>query len=207
MALRKPYRITIFLTKLASRENAKRVLGSVWAPFSGGSGTPSPVADSAESPIGEANRSVESPLAMSAADSSTLYSRRSAAGLGLNGVGMTRSGSGDSIGTKNTNSTVSSTQERLVAPVIVDASKPVCSGNGVSCSIILAEPVIFLKGLDHDGTIRDSSATSSAICRGRLQLNVTKSAKIKAVTLRFTGKARIEWPEGENSTLVCISRY
>jgi len=139
---------------------------------------------------------------MAAADTSTLYSRRSAAGLGLNGVSMTRSGSVDSVSTRNTSSTVSLSQDKLVAPVIIDASKPVCSGNGVSCSIILAEPVIFLKGLDHDGSIRDSSASTGAICRGRLQMNVTKSAKIKAITIKFMGKARTEWPEGSISSSV-----
>ncbi len=77
-----------------------------------------------------------------------------------------------------------------------ETEKPVCSGNGVSCSIILAEPVIFLTGLDHDGTTRDSQHNSSAILRGKLQLNVTKSVKIKAVTLKFTGRARTDWPEG-----------
>ena len=79
---------------------------------------------------------------------------------------------------------------------IVETEKPVASGNGVAVSIILAEPNIFLNGLDHDGTTRDSTSSSSALLRGKLQLNVTKSAKIKAVTLKFTGKARTEWPEG-----------
>ena len=75
--------------------------------------------------------------------------------------------------------------------------KPVASGNGVTVSVILAEPTIFLNGLDHDGTARNSTSSSSALLRGKLQLNITKSAKIKAVTLKFTGKARTEWPEGK----------
>jgi hypothetical protein len=79
-----------------------------------------------------------------------------------------------------------------------ETDKPVCAGNGVSCSIILAEPVIFLTGLDHDGTTRNSSShATGSILRGKLQINVTKSAKIKAVTVKFTGRARTEWPEGE----------
>jgi hypothetical protein len=95
-----------------------------------------------------------------------------------------------------------------------EGDKPVCSGNGVSCSIILAEPVIFLTGYDHDGTTRSSHANSSSILRGKLQLNITKSIKIKAVTMTFTGKARTEWPEGRQSagitdfnTLLTIVRY
>jgi hypothetical protein len=79
-----------------------------------------------------------------------------------------------------------------------EMEKPVCSGNGVSCYISLAEPVIYLNGLDHDGTTRDSpsGSNSSALLRGKLILNVTKSAKIKSVSLKFHGKARTEWPEG-----------
>lgn len=82
------------------------------------------------------------------------------------------------------------------------AEKAVCSGSGVSCYIVLAEPTIFLTGLDHDASGRENHQTSrsSAMLRGVLRLNVSKSAKIKAVTLKFTGKARTEWPEG---TRVC----
>lgn len=72
-----------------------------------------------------------------------------------------------------------------------------CAGSGVTCYIVLAEPTIFLTGLDHDTTARESHPShSSAMLRGILRLNVTKSAKIKAVTLKFTGRARTEWPEG-----------
>jgi hypothetical protein len=78
----------------------------------------------------------------------------------------------------------------------VDTEKPVASSNGVYVYVKLAEPIIYLSGLDHDGTTRDSSSNSTAILRGKLQLNITKSAKIKAVTLKFTGRARTEWPEG-----------
>lgn len=80
-----------------------------------------------------------------------------------------------------------------------DSEKPVCSGNGVSCSIILGEPVIYLTGLDHDGTTNHSHTNASALLRGKLQLNITKSVKIKAVTIKFTGRARTEWPEGKPS--------
>jgi hypothetical protein len=80
---------------------------------------------------------------------------------------------------------------------VAENEKPVASGNGVSVYICFAEPIVYLSGLDHDGTTRDSQQTSStAILRGKLRLNVIKSAKIKAVTLKFTGRARTEWPEG-----------
>ncbi|RKF83691.1 arrestin domain-containing protein [Golovinomyces cichoracearum] len=81
--------------------------------------------------------------------------------------------------------------------VISESEKPLASGNGVSCSIFLAEPVIFLMGLDNDGTTRDSNgANATAILRGTLRLNITKNSKIKAVSLKFTGRAKTIWPEG-----------
>jgi arrestin-related trafficking adapter 3/6 len=76
------------------------------------------------------------------------------------------------------------------------ADKPVASAAGVSCSIILAEPYVYLNGFDlaaHTPSIQNSTA----MIRGKLVLNVTKSAKIKAVTLSFCGRARTEWPEGK----------
>jgi len=76
------------------------------------------------------------------------------------------------------------------------AEKPVASGSGLSCSILLAEPNVFLTGFDHDGRSRHHSTHSTALLRGRLQLKVTKTAKIKSVTLKLTGTARTEWPEG-----------
>jgi hypothetical protein len=74
--------------------------------------------------------------------------------------------------------------------------KPVASGGGVQCSISLAEPNIFLTGFDRDGDTRHESLNSTALLRGKLQLNVSKSVKIKSITLKLVGKARTEWPEG-----------
>lgn len=76
--------------------------------------------------------------------------------------------------------------------------RPVASGNGVSVYIPFAEPIVYLTGLDHDGTSRNSDSSSPAvgILRGKLRVNVTKSAKIKAITLTFKGRARTEWPDG-----------
>ncbi|KAK5117812.1 hypothetical protein LTR85_008787 [Meristemomyces frigidus] len=70
--------------------------------------------------------------------------------------------------------------------------KPIASGNGVSMAIHLAEPVLFLQGFDN----ADSSSGNTAMLRGSLHLRVQKSAKIKAVTLKFKGKAVTRWPEG-----------
>lgn len=78
----------------------------------------------------------------------------------------------------------------------IQQTKPVASGNGLSCTILLAEPNIFLTGFDHDGHTRHESHNSTALLRGKLQLNVSKNTKIKSVTLKLLGKARTEWPEG-----------
>jgi len=72
--------------------------------------------------------------------------------------------------------------------------KPLASGNGVSVGIALAEPVLFLQGFDQ-GDLQANRST--AMLRGSLHLKVSKPAKIKAVTLRFRGRATTKWPEGE----------
>lgn len=69
--------------------------------------------------------------------------------------------------------------------------KPLASGSGVSLSVNLAEPVLFLQGFDHSDTERRTT-----MLRGTLHLRVTKAAKIKAVTLKFKGRALTKWPEG-----------
>lgn len=86
------------------------------------------------------------------------------------------------------------------APITVQSrplpsEKPLISGSGITCSIQLAEPHVYLTGFDHDGR-GNVAQNTAALIRGKLILNVHKSVKIKAVTLRFYGKARTEWPEG-----------
>lgn len=78
-----------------------------------------------------------------------------------------------------------------IVPTIGD-EKPLASGNGVSMSIALAEPVLYLQGFDQS----DASNRTTTMLRGSFHLKVLKSAKIKAVTLKFRGKAETEWPEG-----------
>ena len=75
----------------------------------------------------------------------------------------------------------------------VPEEKPVAAGNGVSVSIHLTEPQLFLQGYD----FINSSTRSTAMLRGSLHLKVTKSAKIKALNLRFRGLAQTRWPEGK----------
>ncbi|KAI1073567.1 hypothetical protein F5B20DRAFT_574699 [Whalleya microplaca] len=84
----------------------------------------------------------------------------------------------------------------IMSSSVTEVPKPVASGSGVSCSIILAEPNIFLTGFEHDGHPRHEASNSTALLRGRLQLNVSKNVKLKSVTLKLHGRARTEWPEG-----------
>ncbi|KAJ6439882.1 arrestin domain containing protein [Purpureocillium lavendulum] len=84
-----------------------------------------------------------------------------------------------------------------VSSLVTEVPKPVASGSGVSCSILLAEPNIFLSGFDHhDSHAQREAQTGTALLRGKLQINVTKNVKIKAVQLKLIGRARTEWPEG-----------
>lgn len=72
--------------------------------------------------------------------------------------------------------------------------KPLASGNGVSLSIALAEPVLFLQGLDQS----EVGNQSTTMLRGSFHLRVSKSAKIKTISLAFRGRAETEWPEGQS---------
>lgn len=85
----------------------------------------------------------------------------------------------------------------------VSSDKPLVSGNGISCSIQLAEPHVYLTGFDYDGRGHIAQNTS-AIIRGKMIVKVQKSAKIKAITLRFYGRARTEWPEGKSTLTVRV---
>lgn len=83
-----------------------------------------------------------------------------------------------------------------ITSAVTELPKPVASGSGVTCSILLAEPNVFLSGFDHDGHGHREAQGGTALLRGRLQLRVTKNVKIKAVQLKLLGRARTEWPEG-----------
>ena len=70
--------------------------------------------------------------------------------------------------------------------------KPIASGNGVSLSIALAEPVLFLQGLDQS----ELGNQNTTMLRGSFNLRVSKAAKIRTISLAFRGRAETEWPEG-----------
>ena len=81
--------------------------------------------------------------------------------------------------------------EGMTHPIIEE--RPLASGNGVALSITLAEPVLFVQGFDHS----ELSDQTTSMLRGSFHLRVSKSAKIKAISLSFKGRAETEWPEGE----------
>lgn len=80
----------------------------------------------------------------------------------------------------------------VVKPVAEE--KPLASGNGINVSIQLTEPLLFLQGFEHS----ESSERSTAMLRGSLQLQVSKPTKVKAISLKFRGRATTKWPEGDN---------
>ena len=70
--------------------------------------------------------------------------------------------------------------------------KIVATGSGITVGIALTEPVLYLAGYDHS----DPSTKKSAILRGQLHLKVTKSVKIKKISICFHGYAQTDWPDG-----------
>lgn len=74
----------------------------------------------------------------------------------------------------------------------LEDGKPIVSGNGVSVSIHMAEPVLFLQGFENP----DHAPGNTAMLRGALHIRVQKPAKIKTVSLKFKGTAVTKWPEG-----------
>ena len=70
--------------------------------------------------------------------------------------------------------------------------KPIAAGNGVSISISLAEPVLYLQGFDQN----DTTSRNTTMLRGSMLLRVTKQAKLKTVSLNFRGRSETDWPEG-----------
>ena len=76
----------------------------------------------------------------------------------------------------------------------------VATGNGITVSVALAEPLVFLPGYDHS----DPSTKRSAILRGHLHIKTTKSVKVKKVSICFRGHAQTDWPDGTFSDLLFV---
>jgi len=75
---------------------------------------------------------------------------------------------------------------------LIPEEKPIASSAGVSVGINLAEPVLFLQGFQEG----ENAQRSTAMLRGTLHLKVTKTIKIKTISLKFKGTATTKWPEG-----------
>lgn len=88
-----------------------------------------------------------------------------------------------------------------ISSKVVPDEKPLAAGNGITVAIALAEPVLFLQGYEPT----DDSERNTAMLRGSLHLKVSKSTKIKAVSLNFCGKAITKWPEGKRSRCACLN--
>ncbi|KAK1241872.1 hypothetical protein MKX07_007695 [Trichoderma sp. CBMAI-0711] len=99
------------------------------------------------------------------------------------------------LGHHNSFTSIRSSKSSVNA-VVTEVTKPVATGSGVSCSILLAEPNVFLSGFDHNGHEHREARAGTALLRGKLQLTISKNVKIKAVQLKLVGRARTEWPEG-----------
>jgi hypothetical protein len=91
----------------------------------------------------------------------------------------------------------------VVRPIAEE--RPLAAGNGITVGIQLTEPVLFLQGFEQSENLE----RSTAMLRGTLQLRVTKPSKIKAINLKFRGRATTKWPEGMSThwhpeaTLIC----
>ena len=101
----------------------------------------------------------------------------------------------NSLGRFDTRSTTRSTRSHSSSGShAMHEDKPIAMSQGISMSVHLTEPHLFLQGYD----FTNSSTRSTAMLRGTLHLKVTKPTKVKAVSLRFRGLAQTRWPEGKN---------
>ena len=96
------------------------------------------------------------------------------------------------VRTASQNSVGSSNGSNETPTQAAGEERPIASGNGVTLTVALAEPVLFLQGFDQS----EASNQTTTMLRGSFHLRVSKSAKIKAISLSFKGRAETEWPEG-----------
>ncbi|KAI9837312.1 MAG: hypothetical protein M1819_000386 [Sarea resinae] len=181
--------------KLAgSRDNVKRFLRSfTYLPSNSSTRSNSPTRRPSviSLPPTEEEESAEAPPTEAPPpDMARPAARNSIVGGPISGM-VSRPALAESVRTASERSTSTSSDIASVAPQIA-SEKPIASGNGIAVSISLAEPVLFLQGFEQN----DVHSGKTAMLRGSLHLRVAKTAKIKAVTLNFRGKAITKWPEG-----------
>ncbi|KAI9838234.1 MAG: hypothetical protein M1837_002508 [Sclerophora amabilis] len=198
--IRRPRRRPYVLRKLAgSRDNAKRFFRSVISsqPSHASSSSTVPSVGSSSRPEGpipsRAPTSVQRPGEDSAmhADVAPNGRGRPAVGGPVSGM-LSRPSLAENVRTASARSNGSTSSSNSVTHKGLVEEKPVASGNGITAYITLAEPVLYLQGFEQT----DTSSRTTAMLRGSLVVKVAKSAKIKAITLDFKGRARTEWPEG-----------
>ena len=195
-------RSSLLRRKLANpRENAKRFLRYVASQKVASSSSLSSHSTSLKSPTASNRFSQASAEAMVSADGGRNgHASSNSIGGPVSGM-LHRPSMAENVRRSSVNSDRSTGSNSSTNAVQME-EKPIASGNGLSISISLAEPVLFLQGFDNS----DSTTRTTTMLRGRLHLKVTKSAKIKAVTLSFRGKAETDWPEGITLASVLLLR-
>lgn len=189
---------SFFIEKLAGpRENAKRFLRSFIDSHFPPPHQQNP--DGPQSPTSSGRNSIASPpesRRWSWATGEMRSSPRNSTGAvsAVSGPRPTLMESHRSSGRSSAKSIMSSSIKTL------PEEKPLASGNGISVGVSLTEPVLFLQGFEHS----ESSERSTAMLRGTLNLRVTKPSKVKAITLRFRGRAITKWPEGISSLAIYL---
>lgn len=178
--------------KLAnSRENAKRFLRFVTSSHSATqarlptASSAEPV-DSARTPVDQAPRLAE--------ESTVAGGMRYGQAYGNSVIGAPAAGTmhRPSLVDNARPASIASNSSNPGVAGVNGEERPIASGNGVSLSISLAEPVLFLQGFDQS----ELANRTTTMLRGTLHMRVSKSAKIKTVSVNFRGRAETEWPEG-----------
>ena len=187
---------SLIIDKLAGpRENAKRFLRSFIASHT--SADRQPEQTSPRSSIASSSRSgaLSSDDRRGSLTESMRTNSRDMVGGPVSGVAY-RPGLVESVRTASGRAATKSISTSVVRTI--PEEKPLASGNGINVGISLAEPVLFLQGFEQTET----SERSTAMLRGSLHLRVSKPAKVKAITLKFRGKATTKWPEGTIPRLI-----
>lgn len=70
-------------------------------------------------------------------------------------------------------------------------NSPVITGNGVTVSIALAEPIMFLQGASNNVERQGFMGRKVAVLRGCLRVKITKPVKIKKIYLGFKGECSV----------------
>lgn len=179
-----------FTEKLAGpRESAKRYLRSFIDTHltTGSEATDIPTPRSSTS--SNRNSVASFPERVSPVDSQMRSSTRNSGAVdAMHAPGMPR----PSLNESHWSSGRASAKSMISSVKTLPEEKPVASGGGVNVNISLTEPVLFLRGFEQN----ENAERNTAMLRGSLVLKISKPTKLKAITLKFRGKAVTKWPEG-----------